>query len=165
MHHSKKAFTILECVISLAVLAMIAFLTHTLLFRSWQFCTNRSQHCFAVMELYAAHDAMVHDMRWAPGDKTLWKRYEPRELVWSISDKDIGYSVSKDNALIRTEGKFNMTEKKWHNAVKSTLAKAITNLTFTRSSDKHFIQSISFDLKNHVCEISQCVHLMNVSMT
>lgn len=106
----------------------------------------------AITELLTALDYCGYTLENAPCDKKLWKKMEPKLLIWHDAHDtiDIGLRLAHDK-LVRIKGTYSLFKKSWISKKKAILARNIKDVEFTWHEDsvasKKNIRYISCQLK------------------
>ncbi len=122
--------TILEFLIYLALFSIIVAISVTGFSHLWITCMDYSNKRVSVINLYTAHDLLARDIRAAPADKKQWKCMTPSSIIWHATNKkDIGWAQEGSN-LVRIEGIYAATQKKWKKKTKNIVAKSMQTVRF-----------------------------------
>lgn len=150
-----NGFTLLEILIYILFFSFITLAASMWIARLWQFSMLRSKKQESLITLYCAHDVLIRDLRAAPSDPTQWKATQENCIIWHTKNGDIGWLQDNDQ-LIRIEGRYNNTKKKWTKKTKSIIAKKINNVQFHMVGDT-CIELISFTIADDTTSVENII--------
>ncbi len=133
---NKQGATLIEFLIYLTLLTIIAYSSSSWIISIWQNFLHVNNKTKILLNLYSSHDTIVRDCISAQQIVEL----TPDCLVMQKKDLFCGYYHEK-SALIRYEGNYKPSDKKWYKAHKSVLVKPIDTVVFKQRKN-----AIQFDL-------------------
>ncbi len=122
--------TLIELIIYLALFTFIAMASMNFIVRFWHISLQYQKKQVSLINLMAAHDLLLYDIRHAPDSKTAWKVQKETELIWQQDTTDIGWLYEKE-ALFRIEGIYKAKEEVWHTKTKNLVVPALKSVLFT----------------------------------
>lgn len=82
-----------------------------------------------LISMYLAQDLFLRDIHLAPASFSKWKKITLSEIIWSITDHDIGWTF-KEKKLYRNEGNYNKQDQKWDKKTTSVSVQQIDKVNF-----------------------------------
>jgi hypothetical protein len=127
----KYGFTLVEALVYIAGSAILAVAISSIISMLVSISTTRARLSDTYINSWIAHCRIVQDLKTAPGDRSLWKKLGPHEVIWqTIQGSDCGWSLRKAR-LIRSIGLFNAMRQAWDKRTTSIAADATDQLLFT----------------------------------
>jgi hypothetical protein len=127
---NKHGFVLFECIIYFCLLVIVTSLTI-----NWALITHaglktQSKLCIKHMNILAAQDFLMRQLRAAPAAKYLWKKMESDQLIWLDHDIDRGL-LKEGDKLFLVQGHYNEVLSDWKDMHKSLISDSINTLLFS----------------------------------
>ena len=152
MKVTRDGFLMIEFLVYFFLGACLSYcVVHFIVASSLHMCREHKK-IGAITELLTALDYCTHTLENAPADKQLWKKMEPKLLVWHDVDTnvDVGLRLAHDK-LVRIKGTYSLFKKAWTSKKKAIVAQHIKDIEFSWHEDsvasKKNIRYISCVLK------------------
>ena len=146
--NNRKGILLVEFMIYLILFSIMAMLSASWVSYVWGHYIKQAQERHDVMTLYVAHDVLARDIK---GMQHVI--YCDLEYLVAQMEKDcIGWRKKKDQ-LLRIQGSYNITTKKWSAATQNSIVQPIDELSFNAHDD-----SVEFVLRAHTIKIHNRVN-------
>lgn len=113
-----KGFSLVECLVYCVVCSVFFILTFQWILKAHMVLKKQNTISNQIINECTAQDILLRELRQAPGQKKLWKKIAPQEIIWTNNAVDIGWSFEK-NHLIRYEGSYSSKLEQWSQTTKS----------------------------------------------
>ncbi len=98
----KRGFTLIECIIAIALFALIAFLTTHFSVQCYTTITQLRTQSSALMMFNTAFDFLARDLKMAP-TMSEWKSKNKNDYTWRQGDAQLRWRID-ENKLLRSCG-------------------------------------------------------------
>ncbi len=162
---NKNGFSLLEFLVYFMLLSFLATTIFSWLAHSHHTLKNRSRQATELLQLYAAHDVLVRDLRAAPALREHWKKIHTKELIWHVGNHDVGWRV-EDKKLLRLEGRYDAEKQQWMKKTKSVVADKVAAFVCLceqgNAAGYQVVERVDFEIqKNGAKKIKGAVTLKN----
>ncbi len=124
---------LIEIIVYIALFSFMMVVTMSSIVQLWHLVTKYHKKSVALINLTAAHDLFVDDVRHAPTDLSAWKVTSPTELIWQQFDGTHRGWLYEKNSLFRIEGTYT---HRWYATTKNIVAADIKKIAFCCHLDK-----------------------------
>lgn len=135
----------IECITYCAISAVLFLLFFRFLTQVTDTYRKTSNRCLYLTSLYAAVDAFVNDVRYAPKDLSAWYYLGNKKLLWHTPDGDIEYEINKD-IITRTVGIYNNAHGNWIQSTSSKILQGFLHGSFMLEQSDKTLFAISLKL-------------------
>ncbi len=142
---STAGFTLLECLIYIAVTALLVMLvTHFFMTTCIEIITH-NQLMNNLTWAYSAQELLTRDLETVPYKDGLWKKACCSEIIFTRDAVDIGWSL-KNRQLRRTQGQYDVRTARWTQSTTNLVIDKVVNLTFKLIKIKNITRALSYTL-------------------
>lgn len=121
---NQKAFSLLECMIYIAIFIIIAHLLVSFVSIIYNKHVSSNSKMQAVLNFYSAGDLLINDLRKALPDKKYWNVKNNSIMFYKSAYEIITWRVKNKN-LIRESRMYDVKSRKWSKKVASVVAQTI----------------------------------------
>lgn len=132
----------MEFIVYLGLFSIIILALTGMVAQLWVPAMHYTKKQTSYVDLAAAHDCFIRDVKKAKAEKIFWKKISPDALIFNTGTHDIGWLIKEGN-LIRLEGSFNQKKAIWDKKTMSLIVRNIDVAQFEVESDSE-VKYISF---------------------
>ena len=151
----RNGTTLIELLIYLTLFSFIAMASVHFMVNLWNTMIKVGKKRFSLITLCTAHDVLLRDLERAPCQKEAWKQRLSSSIIWHQHNKqcDIGWVYEK-KSLVRLEGNYDITKKRWHKKVQNLIAPAVKKFNCMWHEHDGKIDRIDFEITDELYSMS-----------